>query len=94
MSDDATKPFPVATGDIMVLLEQMNGGIVFRADLAVRIAEALCEGHRGTEELERQRPSSPPTKAPIGASKEVGTAIVKLTAPERSLSRSRSAMVA
>lgn len=40
----------------MILLQEMNGGIVFSAELAVKIAEALCEAHHGKLELERQRP--------------------------------------
>jgi hypothetical protein len=56
MSDDAAPPFPEATGKTMVMLHEMHGGVVFDANLAVRIAEALCETHFGKDALERQKP--------------------------------------
>lgn len=40
----------------MVHLYEMNGGVVPRAEVAIKIAEALCEAHLGAAKLERQRP--------------------------------------
>jgi hypothetical protein len=38
------------------MIELTRGGIVFDADLAIRIGELLCEAHYGADSLERQRP--------------------------------------
>jgi hypothetical protein len=35
---------------------QMQGGLIRSAELAVQIAEALCETHYGRDELVRQKP--------------------------------------
>jgi hypothetical protein len=35
---------------------QMQGGLIRTAELAVQIAEALCEAHYGRDELVQQRP--------------------------------------
>ncbi len=59
MSDESKQPFPTLAGEAAVfLVEITRGGVVFDSDLAVKIGEALCEGHYGKEELERQRPLS------------------------------------
>ncbi len=40
----------------MVHLEEMNGGVVHSADLAVKLVEVLCEAKLGRDRLVRQRP--------------------------------------
>ena len=59
MSEDAKGPFAVASGKLMLFMTNaIRGGVVFDRDLALRIAELLCEAHYGREELDRQKPLS------------------------------------
>jgi hypothetical protein len=57
VSDDPYGPFAVASGATMLFMTQITrGGVVFSGDLALKLAEALCEFHYGKEELARQSP--------------------------------------
>jgi hypothetical protein len=59
MSDDPESPFAVASGEGMLFMTKLaRGGVVFSSDLAVKLAELLCETHYGEEELARQKPFS------------------------------------
>jgi hypothetical protein len=59
MSDDPENPFAVASSEMMLFMTQIaRGGIVFSGDLAVKLAELLCEAHYGNEEFARQKPLS------------------------------------
>jgi hypothetical protein len=58
MADDKIKPIPDASPEAVWLLYEMNGGIISKPELAVKIGEALCETHYGLQELERQKPLS------------------------------------
>ncbi|MFZ2007989.1 MAG: NTF2 fold immunity protein [Stellaceae bacterium] len=59
MPNDPQKPFAVASGETMLFMTQITrGGIVFSQELAMEIAELLCEAHFGKEELARQKPFS------------------------------------
>jgi hypothetical protein len=71
MPDKPLEPFAVVSGDGMLLMTQMTrGGVVFSGDLALKIAEILCEAHYGSEEVARQQPFSVTDKALIGVWKE------------------------
>jgi NTF2 fold immunity protein of polymorphic toxin system component len=57
MPDAPPEPFAVASGEGMLVMTQMTrGGVVLSGDLAVKLAEVLCEAHYGSEEVERQKP--------------------------------------
>jgi|SRR5579864_115630 len=56
MAADKTKPAPNAQSESIWLMYEMNGGVISKPDLAVKIGEALCETHYGTAELQRQKP--------------------------------------
>lgn len=43
-------------GAMLFMIEIARGGVIFDAELAVRLGELLCEAHYGKDELERQRP--------------------------------------
>jgi len=59
MSDDPESPFAVASGEGMLFMTKLaRGGVVFSSDLAVKLAELLCEAHYGADELARQGPFS------------------------------------
>lgn len=58
MFEDSEKPFSVTPGETMLFLHQMRGGVIFDADVAVKIGELLCKAHYGKGELERQKPLS------------------------------------
>lgn len=57
MPDKPTEPFALASGEGMLLMTKMTrGGVVFSSDLAVKLAEVLCDAHYGEAELARQKP--------------------------------------
>ena len=62
MADDRLPPIhPVPPGlkpdnATMLFIQMTHGGVVFSAEVAIKIAEVLCETHYGQEELDRQKP--------------------------------------
>jgi hypothetical protein len=50
------EPIERDLGGRIFFLMQMQGGLIRTAELALGIAELLCEAHYGKEELVRQRP--------------------------------------
>jgi hypothetical protein len=55
VSDESPPPNSNVEKGILFLM-QMQGGLVCTPELAVQIAEALCEAHSGKDELARQKP--------------------------------------
>ena len=43
---------------MLFMTKMTRGGIIFSSNLALNLAELLCEAHYGTEELARQKPLS------------------------------------
>lgn len=59
MFEKSAEPFATASGEGMLLMTKITrGGIVFNSELALQLAEVLCEAHYGETELERQKPFS------------------------------------
>lgn len=50
------KPDETSGGIMLLMIQMARGGVVFDAEVAVRLAELLCEVHYGKSEVERQKP--------------------------------------
>jgi hypothetical protein len=58
-TDDSDSSFPVASRPAgLIMTQATRGGVVFSSELAIKLAEMLCEAHYGADDLARQRPLS------------------------------------